>query len=144
MTVKKKTLYGVLAVTLIFVLVAGMSWWQFGKSLVDKGELATSSSHSLSNSHNDADIGLEPPVQQDTVVSDKGTLSPDEQTEAILGLYEIDFSDVKEPLDLLENEQFMEQMKKAGLSEDEIKGNTAQKSSHNIARYDIIKKWINK
>lgn len=36
MTVKKKTLYGVLAVTLIFVLVAGMSWWQFGKSLVDK------------------------------------------------------------------------------------------------------------
>ena len=120
MTVKKKTLYGVLAVTLIFVLVAGMSWWQFGKSLVDKGELATSSSHSLSNSHN-ADIGLEPPVQQDTVVSDKGTLSPDEQTEAILGLYEIDFSDVKEPLDLLENEQFMEQMKKAGLSEDEIK-----------------------
>ena len=23
-------------------------------------------------------------------------------------------------------------------------GNTAQKSSHNIARYDIIKKWINK
>jgi hypothetical protein len=120
-TVKKKTLYGVLAVTLIFVLVAGMSWWQFGKSLVDKGELATSSSHSLSNSHNDADIGLEPPVQQDTVVSDKGTLSPDEQTEAILGLYEIDFSDVKEPLDLLENEQFMEQMKKAGLSEDEIK-----------------------
>ena len=75
----------------------------------------------MSNSHNDADIGLEPPVQQDTVVSDKGTLSPDEQTEAILGLYEIDFSDVKEPLDLLENEQFMEQMKKAGLSEDEIK-----------------------
>ena len=25
-----------------------------------------------------------------------------------------------------------------------LKGNTAQKSSHNIARYDIIKKWINK
>ena len=25
-----------------------------------------------------------------------------------------------------------------------FEGNTAQKSSHNIARYDIIKKWINK
>ena len=28
--------------------------------------------------------------------------------------------------------------------EKKIKGNTAQKSSHNNARYDIIKNWINK
>ena len=31
-----------------------------------------------------------------------------------------------------------------GVIGEKFKGNTAQKSSHNIARYDIIKKWINK
>ena len=83
---------------------------------VAKEQSGVSSSSKASNEQKkpEKDIAAETPVPQSTSTGSKSS-------DVFSKFYDLDLSDVEEPRDLLNNEDFMQSMQQAGMSEEEIK-----------------------
>lgn len=112
---KKKTIIGAAATIIVAVTAVALSVYQFTAAL--NNGVSDDSSLSIATNSDKA----EPSSSSSTDVAQSIIVPGEDSTpDELLSAYGIDLSKIKQPLDLLENEAFMEKMRETGMSYEEI------------------------
>lgn len=113
---KKKTIIGAAAAIIVAVTAVALSVYQFTAALNKNGVSDDSSLSIATNSHKAEPSSSSSTDTAQSIIVPGEDSTPDE----LLSAYGIDLSEIKQPLDLLENEAFMEKMMETGMSYEEI------------------------
>lgn len=105
---KKKAIIGAAAVIIVAAMAVALSIYQFAAAL-NKNGVSDDSSISVATNFDKVE-----PLPSNSAGTAPSIIEPASNSAPI------DLSKIKKPLDLLENENFMEKMREAGLSDGEI------------------------